>query len=90
MTEIGVRELKIHASEIIRKLRDHRARYLVTYRGKPVGMLLPLDEAEPRSPLSDDRPSASAWEELTRLGEQIAQNWEVPQTTTEILSQMRR
>lgn len=39
MPEIGVRELKTRASEIIRTVRDHRARYVVTRRGRPVGVL---------------------------------------------------
>ena len=45
MPDIGVRELKTRASEIIRDLREQRTRYVVTYRGRPVGLLLPLDEA---------------------------------------------
>ena len=39
MPEIGVRELKVHASEIVRAVRDARARYIITYRGHPVGVL---------------------------------------------------
>ena len=45
MAEIGIRELKARASEIVRAVREHRARYTITYRGRPVGVLLPLDEA---------------------------------------------
>ena len=37
MPDIGVRELKTHASEIVRNVREQRARYVVTYRGQPVG-----------------------------------------------------
>ena len=33
MPEIGVRELKTYASEIIRSVREEGVRYLVTYRG---------------------------------------------------------
>ncbi len=40
MPEIGVRELKNHASQIIRQLRDRQTRYVVTFRGKPVAVLL--------------------------------------------------
>ena len=45
MAQVGVRELKARASEIIRAVRERRARYVITYRGRPVGVLLPLDEA---------------------------------------------
>lgn len=44
MRAIGVRELKTHASKIMRKVREERVGYTITYRGKPVGVLLPLEE----------------------------------------------
>jgi prevent-host-death family protein len=88
MPEIGVRELKAHASEIIRKLRDQRARYVVTYRGRAVGLLLPLEEPELEERLL--QAAADPWEELTRLGREIGQGWQSDQTGAEILETMRR
>jgi prevent-host-death family protein len=88
MPEIGIRELKARASEIVRAVRDRRARYIVTYRGRPVGMLVPLGEA-PSAEAADEAVSA-AWEDLTRLGEEIGQGWTAPQTSGELLSEMRR
>ena len=43
MTEAGVRDLKVRASEILRDVRERRARYVITYRGRPVAMLVPLE-----------------------------------------------
>ncbi len=85
MPEVGVRELKTHASQIIRQVWKQRARYVITYRGRPVGLLMPLDEAAP-----GEEASADAWETLTRLGEEIGRGWLSPQTSTELLSSMRR
>lgn len=48
MAEIGVRELKIRATEVVREVRTRAARYFITYRGKPVAQLIPLEE--PRFP----------------------------------------
>lgn len=45
MPIVGVRELKIHASEIIRRVRDEKIEYVVTFHGRPVGLLIPIDEA---------------------------------------------
>ena len=45
MPDIGVRELKARASEIIRNVREHRTRYTITYRGQPVGVLAPLEQS---------------------------------------------
>ncbi len=88
MPEIGIRELKARASEIVRAVRDRRARYTVTYRGRPVGVLVPLGEALPAEVADESAPPA--WEELTRLGEEIGQGWTSPQTGAELLSEMRR
>jgi len=86
MAEIGVRELKARASEVIRAVRECRARYIITYRGKPVGVLLPLDEAtEAETVVGED-----AWDELAQLGEEIGREWQSPLTSTELLSDMRR
>ena len=90
MTEIGIRELKARASQIIRNVRERRARYLITHRGRPVGVLLPLEEARMVPPAPTGEPGATAWEELTRLGEEIGKGWRSSLTSTEMLSEMRR
>ena len=89
MPDVGVRELKIRASEIVRDVRERRARYIITYRGRPVGILAPLETA-PESEALPGEQSATAWEELTRLGEEIGRGWQSPLTSAELLSEMRR
>ena len=90
MPDVGVRELKTRASEIVRDVRDHRARYTITYRGRPVGVLLPLEEApQTESPPGDER-GTTVWEELSKLGEEIGRGWRSSSTSVELLSQMRR
>jgi prevent-host-death family protein len=89
MRDVGVRELKTRASEIIREVRESRARYIITYRGRPVGILAPLDAMSGDEVISGEGGS-DAWEELTRLGEEIGKGWRSPLTSTELLSQMRR
>ena len=85
--EIGIRELKTHASEIMRSVRGAAARYVITYRGKPIGLLTPVDElsSESGTPPADD-----AWDELTQLGEEIAEGWDAPQSSVVLLADMRR
>ncbi len=86
MPEIGVRELKNHASQIIRQLRDRQTRYVVTFRGKPVAVLLPLPEAEVPAPETGEDP----WSELTELGQAISRGWIGDKTGADLLSEMRR
>ena len=86
MREIGVRELKVKASEIMRSVRKRRARYLITYRGRPVGLLSPLDQ-EPNRATSGE---LAAWDELTRLGKEIGRGWPAGVSSADVLSEMRR
>ncbi len=87
MADIGVRELKTHASEIVREVKENGKRYIVTHRGRPVAAIVPVEEA--RIGLTEDS-ETSVWEELAQLGLQIGQGWQSPQTSAEILSGMRR
>ncbi len=62
------------------------SRYTVTYRGRPIGVLLPIDEAPDAGGADGDE----VWVELTRLGEEIGRGWQSPSTSAEILSDVRR
>ena len=87
MREIGVRELKIKASEIVRSVREGRAGYIITYRGRPVGLLSPLqDQAPSRVAVGE----SAAWDELTRLGKKIGRGWPAGVSSADVLSEMRR
>jgi len=84
MEEIGIRELKARASELVRAVKERRACYLITQRGRPVAVLLPADAVPPR-PDPDE-----VWARLEALGEEIARNWQSEKSAVEILSEMRR
>ena len=90
MPDIGVRELKTHASKILRNVRKRRARYVITYRGRPIGLLTPLEQAPAAGPALAPESAEAVWAELTRLGEEISRGWRSPQTSAELLSDMRR
>ncbi len=45
MAEIGVKELKATASAVIERVESGAA-YVVTKRGRPAAVLMPVDEAE--------------------------------------------
>lgn len=42
MPEIGIRQLKNEASEIIRAVREEKIEYIITLRGQPVAVLRPI------------------------------------------------
>ena len=82
--EIGIRELKSRASEVVRTVKEERARYVITRRGKPAAIIVPLDAGPPKKPTDE------VWERLQRLGEEIGKGWESEKSAVEILSEMRR
>ena len=82
--EIGIRELKSRASEVVRAVKEERARYVITQRGKPAAIIVPLDAA-PASKSADE-----VWERLQQLGEEIGKGWQSEKSAVEILSEMRR
>jgi len=84
MEEIGIRELKARASEVVRAVKERRAHYLITQRGKPAALLLPVD-AVPPQPDPDE-----VWARLEALGEEIARTWQSDKSAVEILSEIRR
>ncbi len=90
MHEIGIKELKARASAIVRDVRQSKARYVVTYRGRPVSLLVPLEDPMSELVSPPDGSDEAAWDELVQLGEEIGRGWRSPKTSTELLSGMRR
>jgi prevent-host-death family protein len=83
--EIGIRELKSRASEVVRAVKEQRARYIVTQRGVPVAAIIPMDAVLPEKASEDE-----AWERLIKLREELGKGWQSEKSAVEILSEMRR
>jgi prevent-host-death family protein len=82
--EIGIRELKSRASEVVRAVKEERARYVITQRGKPAALIIPLDAAPP------EKSADEVWERLIKIGEELGKGWQSEKSAVEILSEMRR
>jgi prevent-host-death family protein len=82
--EIGIRELKSRASEVVRAVKEERARYIVTQRGKPVAAIIPMDAVLP------EKKDEDGWERLLALRARLAKDKSKKQSSLEILSEMRR
>lgn len=87
MKQIGIRELKTHASEIVRSVKEERLRYVITRHGDPVAVILPVENAPAEGSLQDPE---RAWDELLQIGEQISRGIKAGQTASQALSEMRR
>jgi antitoxin (DNA-binding transcriptional repressor) of toxin-antitoxin stability system len=85
---VGVRELKTQASRILREVRDSRASFVLTHRGKAIGVILPLGQAG-RVPRVEDE-DAAAWANFWEAGRRLERGIRPGMSGLRILSEMRR
>lgn len=86
MPSIGVRELKVHVSEVMRDVRNTRARYVVTHRGQPVAVIVPYSPREAGEAVTREE----GWARFFQASEQLGREWNTPLTALEVLDEMRR
>jgi len=89
---IGVRELREQTSEVIRRVREEQAEYVVTYQGRPVAVILPLDTAEAEAEMVKASKSAVVgdWERYEGLAEEIRRAWPADLSTQDLIDAVRR
>lgn len=84
MEEIGIRELKAQASDVIRAVKEQRTRYVVTQRGVPVAVIIPMDAILP------EKNSDESWDKLMEIRKKLGKSKQNKKSSVEILSEMRR
>ena len=88
MPRVGVRELKNQTTKVIRNVRENQAEYVITYHGRPVAVLLPVDEVwlegETKRVVEDVRA------DLESLRQEISSSWRSEKTGVELVSEQRR
>lgn len=85
MGEIGVRELKQRANEILRLVREEQETFTVTYRGRVVAKLVPVEE------ISKEQTRTSAiWTQMDELAREIGANWPPEVSAAEAVKEQRR
>jgi prevent-host-death family protein len=92
MSLIGVRELRQQTSEVIRKVREEGAEYVVTYQGRPVAILLPLDagQAEVEMVQAGKKAILDNWARYERLAEELRRTWPADRSTQTLIDSIRR
>jgi prevent-host-death family protein len=80
MLQVGIRELKNRTSEVLRTVREDKAEYVITYRGRPVARLVPLE----------DGAEEDIWAKLERLRKEITASWKSEKSAAEAVSEIRR
>jgi prevent-host-death family protein len=87
-TTIGVRELKNHASRVLRAVREEMSEYVVTLRGEPVAVLRPLTEEEAQRLRQVEIDAALA--EMKALAQEVASAWTSDKSGVELIAEQRR
>jgi prevent-host-death family protein len=92
MPVIGVRELREHTADVLRQVREEQAEYVITYQGKPVAFLSPVNEQAVESAMVQaSRASAEdGWAAYLRLVEQLRAAWPADLSTQELIDEIRR
>lgn len=85
MNEVGVRELKTQASDIIRRVRDANETIVVTYRGKAVARIEPLEDPE-----TTRYRAREVLAEMDRIAEEVTQYWPSGVSTVDAVAEDRR
>ncbi len=81
---VGVRELRQHATEIVRQVRVKRATVQITYRGKVVAQLVPVHAPAPTPK------ETLVWTDLDRLAAEIGANWPTHVSAVDAVREGRR
>lgn len=92
MALIGVRELREQTSEVIRRVREERAEFVVTFQGRPVAIILPLEpeRAEAEMVAAGRRAIAGSWEHYEQLAAEIRSAWPAGLSTQDLMDEIRR
>jgi prevent-host-death family protein len=85
VSSVGVRELRKHTGEILRRVRENNEEIQVTYHGRVIARLLPM--APPRPAPTD---LSALWSDLDRLAAEIGTRWPAGVTAAEAVSEGRR
>jgi prevent-host-death family protein len=84
MITVGIRELKQKTSELVRKVRENGNEIQITYHGKVVALLIPVNSAQTRVDES------KAWVELDHLAAEIGSRWSPGISAAEAVAEARR
>lgn len=66
MPQVGVRELRDQASKILRQVREEKRKYIITHQGRPIALLVPVDQEALEEHLHAEAQQAASEKTLTQ------------------------
>ena len=91
MPLIGVRELRERTADILRRVREEKAEYIITYKGRPIAVLLPIAEQQVEEAILQlsKQHVTGGWEAYAHLAEELRQEWPQGRDTQALLDEIR-
>lgn len=86
MKDVGIRELKARASDLVRQVCEEHATYTITRRGRAVGVLAPCDFL----PAGGERAEPEAWDRVLALADAMGKRRTPSKSAVRELATMRR
>lgn len=83
--EIGIRQLKQQASDIVRRVSEGKEIITITKRGHAVARLVPLEDPESKRVQAE-----AVWVEMDELARQIGASWPKEVSAVEAVKEQRR
>ncbi len=85
MGSVSVRQLKERTSAVLRTVRERGEPVDVTYRGRVVARLVPVEPAPVR-----EHDLAAVWRDIDQLADEIAAYWPAGVTAVDAVREQRR
>jgi prevent-host-death family protein len=85
MEAVGIRELKQHTSDILRRVREGKETISITYRGKVVAQIVPVEDKEAMR-----AKALKVWAEIDELAKEITAHWPAGVSAVEAVKEQRR
>jgi prevent-host-death family protein len=83
MEQVGIKELKAHASEIVRRVEEEGAEIEIARRGKVVARLVPTIQVS-------EEEREKRWDALLQLAEEIGKQTPAEVSAVEMINDVRR
>jgi prevent-host-death family protein len=83
MVTVGIRELKQQASELVHMVRETGKEVQITYHGKVVALLIPVERIEHKD-------EAGTWAALDHLAVEIGARWPKGVSAASAVAEARR
>jgi len=92
MAILGVRELRENTAEVLRRVREEGVEYIITHRGRPTALLLPIDPERVEQAMVEAGKTTAreSWEVYAMLAEVLQAAWPEDLSTQNLMDELRR